>query len=199
MTCIMAGTVFLPSCAYLQTHKNVEESYRTHQGYTMHPEIDLYQSGNQYYLGVTKQELRMHFPAINDSVFMTGRNNPTFEPTGEGGGKMYRQISNGTATVLQRTDGYAEMQTLSDELLSSTGNWLDKLPANAVKCGVKAEIQGESVTTTTGTSSETIPVSGQILSAIDQVVIDWPGTVLYNIAIPFMAPFVFFSEFLNEQ
>ena len=39
----------------------------------------------------------------------------------------------------------------------------------------------------------------QILSTLDEVIIDWPGTILYNLAIPVMAPFVFFHEFLDEK
>ena len=199
MTCVVAGSVFLPSCAYMQTHKNIEESFRTHQGYTLQPELKLYKAGQKYYLAVGEQELRKHYPVIHDSVFMKQSNAPTYEIVSGGSQKMYREISAGTAQVLQRNDGYAELQTLSDELMQAGTPWLRQLPAGAAPCRIAAEIQGSEVTTSTGTVTETSPAAATILSTIDQVCIDWPGTVLYNVAIPVMAPFVFFYEFLNEQ
>jgi hypothetical protein len=38
-----------------------------------------------------------------------------------------------------------------------------------------------------------------VLAVVDKYTVDAVGTLGYNIAIPFMAPFVFFSEFLSED
>ena len=112
---------------------------------------------------------------------------------------MYRQISSGTATVLQRTDGYAELNILCDELQNSSAPWIESLPTGAQSCSIKAEIVGSSITWPERNSATEAPLAIRALSTIDQVLVDWPGTILYNIAIPIMAPFVFFHEFLYEQ
>ena len=39
----------------------------------------------------------------------------------------------------------------------------------------------------------------KILKNIDLIVIDVPGTLVYNVAIPFAAPFVFFYEFYHDK
>ena len=88
---------------------------------------------------------------------------------------------------------------LSDELKDNSTPWLQALPGGAGKCSIKAEIAGNSTTWPQPGSSTEAPISIRALSMADRILIDWPGTLLYNISIPVMAPFVFFHEFLNEQ
>lgn len=198
-TGLFTGAVFLSSCAYMQTHKNIEENHKTHSGYHLNTNIQLYRAGGKYYIGAEKQQLRIHYPAIYDSIFLTGHNDPEYLRTGSEYTMMYRQISSGTATVLQRTDGYAELNILCDELQNSSAPWIESLPTGAQSCSIKAEIVGSSITWPERNSATEAPLAIRALSTIDQVLVDWPGTILYNIAIPIMAPFVFFHEFLNEQ
>lgn len=196
---LICTCLLLSSCAYMQTHKNIEEAARSHNGYELTSALELYRAGGTYYLAAEKQQLRKHYPAIYDSIFLDGNNAPTWEPLNQGQEKVYRSISAGTATILQRADGYASLDVLSDELKSGTSGWIPTLPAGAQRCKVNAEITGNS-TIWAGTEAPTaIPVGIRLLSAIDRVCIDWPGTILYNTAIPVMAPFVFFHQFLNED
>ena len=198
-TGLFTGAVFLSSCAYMQTHKNIEENFREHSGYHLNAQIQLYRAGGNYYLEVEKQTLRLHYPVIYDSIFLTDNNDPEFIRTSNNSTKVYQKISAGTAAVLQRTDGYAELTVLSDELKDTSNTWVDTLPTGAQRCNIRAEIAGSAITWTENESVAKAPVAIRALSTVDQVIVDWPGTVLYNLAIPVMAPFVFFHEFLNEQ
>ena len=183
----------------MQTHKNIEEGFREHTGYTLSNGLELYRAGGNYYLAAQKKQLRIHYPAIYDSIFLSSNNAPEYRNTGSDTECVYRQISAGTALVLQRTDGYADLNVVCDELQNSTTPWLTSLPANASKCAIKAEVTGTSITWPEAGSATEAPLGIRALSAVDRVLIDWPGTLLYNISIPVMAPFVFFHEFLNEQ
>lgn len=198
-TGLFTGAVFLSSCAYMQTHKNIEENSREHIGYQLNSGIQLYRAGGDYYLAVEQQRLRMHYPAIYDSIFLIRNNEPEFIKLGDEQTRVYRRISTGTATVLQREDGYAELNVLSDELRSSNTDWLTSLPAGARPCSIKADISGKEATWLQPGSGTEVSAGIRTLSTLDEVFVDWPGTVLYNLAIPVMAPFVFFHEFLNEK
>lgn len=198
-TSLLCGCVFLTSCAYMQTHKNIEESFKRHPGYQITSSIDLYKSGNSYYIGVDKELMKVRYPVIHDSIFLKDNNEARLIKQGKRYGKVYKNISAGTAEVLQRTDGYVELTVLSDEIRASEGTWLESLPAGTSRCTTRAEITGKEITwlDTENTPPTSIPVKA--ISLADQVLIDWPGTVLYNVAIPIMAPFVFFHNFLSEQ
>lgn len=184
----------------MQTHKNIEESYVLHTGYELTSAIELYRAGDKYFIAAEKQSLRKHYPAIHDSIFLDRNNEPTWEKIkDEKQQKVYRSISAGTASVLQKNDGYASLDVLSDEIRNNPQSWTSVLPANVRQCQVKAEIDGTSTTWAEEASPAQLPVTAKLVSTIDQVCIDWPGTIAYNIAIPVMAPFVFFYEFLNED
>lgn len=198
-TCLLAGSVFLSSCAYMQTHKNIEESFKEHTGYKLDTNPAIYKAGNDYYIAVQKQQIKIHYPAIYDSIFLNHNNNPELKPFNDDKTTVYRQISEGTAQVLQRSDGYADLTVLSDELQNNPHPWVHTLPSAARSLPIKARIDGKPVIWTENGSTTEAPLGVRILSTADQVLIDWPGTVLYNVAIPIMAPFVFFHEFLNEQ
>ncbi len=198
-TCLLTGSVFLSSCAYMQTHKNIEESFSQHAGYQLSPDFQLFKAGKSYYLTIDRMSLKKTYPVIHDSIFLKDNNAPSLEPIAGTSATAYKEISAGTATVLQQNSGYADLSVLKDELNSSDTPWLDALPAGAVNCRIRAEIVGQAITWTDENASATTPTAIKILSTFDQLCIDWPGTVLYNVAIPVMAPFVFFHEFLNEH
>ena len=199
ITCLVTVAFFISSCAYMQTHKNIEEAYKAHKGYEITSQLSLYRAGEQYYLAAEQQWLRKHYPIIHDSIFLTDNNEPSYIKLNQETSTVYHPISAGTAAVLQNNKGYAELGVLTDELNSSGGNWTSNLPGGARICPIKAEIAGTSHTWLANEETADIPLSGSILSTVDKVIIDWPGTVLYNLSIPIMAPFVFFHQFLNEQ
>ena len=190
---------FLSSCAYMQTHKNIEEAGREHTGYRLQSPLKLYKAGGQYYLEAELQQLRVHYPVIHDTIFLNKNNAPTFSSTGQGNSTVYFPLSAGTGEVMQRQDGFVELETLKGELLGSSADCFTSLPDKAQECRVRALVQGDT-TTWLNTGASTRPnAAATILGAVDRVVIDWPGTVLYNAAIPVMAPFVFFYQFLTEE
>lgn len=199
MCCLLGTSILLSSCAYMQTHKNIEESFCQHTGYHLTPQIELYRAGMNYYIAAEQQLLRKHYPIIHDTIFLNDNNEPTYSRIGNTSAKVYHTISKGTADILQTSNGYASLDVLSDELRTQPGEWLAILPEGASKCAVRAEIVGSPYTWQSNSESPTAPLAAQILGTADQVIIDWPGTVLYNLSIPIMAPFVFFHQFLNEQ
>lgn len=196
---LVAVMAFLSSCAYMQTHKNIEEIGRQHTGYHLAAPLKLYRAGGQYYLAAEQQQLRIHYPIVHDSIFLNENNAPTYTSTGGKDTTVYFPISRGTGEVMQRQDDYVELETLKGELLDNAATCSATLPGAATECRIQAAVQGDSTTWITPEASTAPGIGTTILSTLDQVVIDWPGTVLYNAAIPFMAPFVFFHQFLTEE
>ena len=197
---LIAAMACLSSCAYIQTHKNIEEAGRQHAGYHLNSPLKLYKGGGQYYLQAEQQQLRIHYPAIHDSIFLNQNNALTLTRTSGETSNVYFPISKGTGEVMQLQNGYVELETLKDELLDGQINSISSLPAGAHECTIRSTVQGEPVTWLAPAASEPGTNTGTaILSTLDKVLVDWPGTVLYNLAIPVMAPFVFFHQFLNEE
>lgn len=194
---LISSFAILSSCAYMQTSKNVQESSRTYTGYQMTTELSLHQAGNQYYIGTNEYQLRKHYPVIYDTAFLKQHNEPWFETTGEPSKKAYCLISSSTAEVLLRKDGYVELASLKSELIENQDSWTIDLPANARTCEIKAKVSGDTETWPSSIAPAGAPA--KLLGALDFVCVDVPGTVLYNAAIPLMAPFVFFYEFLTEE
>lgn len=198
-TCLLTGSVFLSSCAYMQTHKNIVEYFSQHTGYRLSPDFQLFKSENRYYLSADRVSLEKRYPVVHDSIFLSYNNEPILEPADSTTTRVYKEISAGTATVLQETDGYAELSVLRDELNSNDSPWEESIPADSAACKIKAEITGKPVTWIDEQIQTQVNPVVRLISSAEQVVIDWPGTVLYNVAIPVMAPFVFFYEFLTEE
>lgn len=199
---LLFSCILLSSCAYMQTHKNIREADLSYTGYHMTRSPELYQAGNKWYIGVESRTLRKKYPIIHDEVLLTGHNAPRWAEisAGEPSKKIYHEISHGTAMVLQRKDGFATTYDLAGEIDDSGHSWLETLPKGATRRTVQAEIAGTDTNMPTRClPQQEPPLSTKVLSWADKIVIDYPGTVLYNMAIPFMAPFVFFHEFLNED
>lgn len=194
----------LSSCAYVQSHKAVEESFCEYEGYQLGAgqgtKPELVQSGEKYYVGAEKVSVKKEVPWVYDSVFMKGRGVPSYKAVqGSASAHCYHPVSTGTAMVLCREDGYADMQALSDELATVPGSWVP-LP-RAQQVPVKAEFVSKGEPLVLLPDSRTpreLPWHARLLSGADLLFIDAPATVVYNVAIPFMAPFVFFKEFLTD-
>lgn len=201
---LVVCSLTLSSCAYMQTHKNVRERGCYYEGQLLPPPsqeaLSLYRKGGEWYLAARRAQFRLKYPVVYDSVFRTDGNEPRHEILqGSEQGIVYHPISAGTAAVLQRPDGYAELETLAEELRTTPGEWISSLPG-AVSYPVRAQIVGGHAVTLPGKRYPSqIPLSNRILSQVDRVLIDFPGTLVYNVSIPFMAPFVFFREFSKED
>lgn len=193
----------LPSCAYMQTHKNVEEWGCHYEGGKLQKgDLALYAKEGRWYLSAPKAKFGKRYPIIHDSVFRKGDNEPWHEMIeGSEGGMAYFPISAGTASVLQRADGYADLSLLASEITSRQQEPLFHLPG-ASRYPIRAEINatGKGYANLVGKRTpETPPAINKALSAVDFIAIDIPGTLAYNVAIPFMAPFVFFYEFFSND
>ncbi len=189
---------FLPSCAYVQTHKNVEEYGRTFPGHQLEKPAELYRSGSTWYLAATPATFRRHHDPIHDQVFR-GTHEPHMQLLSlTADAPAYHAISPHTAAVLLRPDGYADTASLAAEISRTPSLWVSSLP-NASCHKVQARVAGDkAVPLTTSPTPAEIPFGYRVLSGLDLLCIDAPGTVLYNVAIPVIAPFVFFSEFLSD-
>lgn len=197
----------LSSCAYVQTHENVQEFFTQREGDKLAAPLRLGKVGDSWYLctkscagGVTK-----HYPVVHDEILLDGHNEPQLQ---EGQGVVTKSaptawpISAGTATVLMREDGYATQETLADEMIRNRAGRLDVLPRGMQFYPVKAQIAGSEKPTYLLKNADTVSElsTGQkVLVQADRVLLDWPLTVAYNCAIPVMAPFVFFKQFLSED
>lgn len=197
----------LSSCAYVQTHENVQEFFTQRAGDELAAPLKLGKIGGSWYLctkscagGVTK-----HYPVVHDEILLDGHNEPQLE-AGQGGvdknAPTAWPISAGTATVLMREDGYATLETLADEMLRSRAGRLHSLPRDMQFYPVKAQIAGTEKPTyllRDGDAAPDLNLAQKAVVQADRVLVDWPLTAAYNCAIPFMAPFVFFYQFLTEE
>lgn len=205
--------VGLSSCAYVQTHKNVQEGFVHRQGDQLAAPLSLGKLGSTWYVctkvcagGVTKQ-----YPTVHDEILLDDNNEPQLQPVGTisaiAGGidKPHAAawpISSGTAMVLMREDGYATLETLADEMLRNRAGRLDVLPRGMQFYPVKAQIAGAEKATYLLRSADTEPeltFTQKVLVQTDRVLVDWPLTAAYNCAIPVMAPVIFFHQFLSED
>ncbi len=199
---IAALALLCPSCSYMQSHKNVEEMGRVYEGSRLEKNgIALYSAGGNWYLAAPAAKFRKSYPLFHDSVLLTENNEPEFKKV-QGTlqySTFYFRISEGTAACLQRTDGYANLEDLAQEIRSSTAKPLSSLPGG-VRHAIVAHLQAPKNAVTLVNEPTTTPsMATKMLSKADFVLLDIPGTVAYNVAIPFMAPFVFFREFTNEE
>lgn len=205
--------VGLSSCAYVQTHKNVQEGFVHRQGDQLAAPLSLGKLDSTWYVctkvctgGVTKQ-----YPTVHDEILLDDNNEPQLQPVGtisaiaEGIDKPHATawpISSGTAMVLMREDGYATLETLADEMLRNRAGRLDVLPRGMQFYPVKAQIAGAEKATYLLRSADTEPeltFTQKVLVQTDRVLVDWPLTAAYNCAIPVMAPVIFFHQFLSED
>ncbi len=194
----LATAVLTPSCAYMQTHKNVKEMGRRYPGYQLQKPTQLYRARGQWFVAATPAEYRLSHDVVHDNVFRKS-NEPQMklvELTQQA--PAYHAISEDTATVLLRSDGYADNAIIAREIEQMNAPWLPSLPQASVH-QVKAQVVGEEQAAVTYAPSPAKPAwTYQLLSGLDFMVVDVPGTVVYNTAVPFIAPFVFFHEFLSE-
>lgn len=201
LLCIMAT---FTSCAYMQTHKQVAEMGCSYRGNMISKDDcstwNIYLSQGKWYLPAQEVTLHKDYPVVKDTILHTENNEPEYLIKEEKGPHKvaYYQISDGTAQVLMRRDGYANIEDLVTEItvLSST-------PKAALKGATKHPILADIATPRTKEKGiilgertpEDTPFINQILSKVDLVLVDVPGTILYNLAIPIMSPIKFFSEF----
>ncbi len=201
------SVVLFPSCAYMQSNKNITEAGVQYEGCSLNAtELGLYNKGAQWYIKANAQQYSKHYPLFHDTMLLTDNNAPHFKKSGHAEPvACYLPISAGTAATLRMTNGYANVIDLQDEIC----RLLPERPiryAQELRGGVSHRIAAhieqadaeEPAVLTFKQVNKPSPVR-RALATADFILLDIPGTLAYNVAIPVMAPFVFFSEFLSED
>lgn len=190
------------SCAYLQTHKNVEETGAYYQGYLLEKnKLYVYHNAanDTWYVNAHRAKFRLHYPSVHDSVFRRKDDTPYFQVMSIANDIVYHPIRKSTAHVLTSPDGYMYLSVLAEDIQRGESAWKDSISTTSVH-PVKAELPGEPTFQMPGTR---VPFKkslyARILGKADFIVVDIPGTLVYNIAIPIMVPFVFFHEFTSSD
>lgn len=195
----LSACIAMSSCAYMQTHKNVEEWGSYYEGeHFSTGAMALYKYQGQWYISAHRARFKLKHPIIFDSVFQKYEQSPTLKLTELKTDHMvYHPISSSAAEILQRSDGFFQLRALADEVQRTPGSWVDSLPG-AQRYPVRAEIgDGGQFNMQRYRVPEKTPTASYIAGKIDFILVDVPGTVVYNVAIPLMAPFVFFYEFIS--
>lgn len=195
------------SCAYMQSNKNITEAGVQYEGCSLNaPELGLYNKGSQWYIKANAQQYSKQYPLFHDSMLLTDNNAPHFKKSGSAEPvACCLPISAGTAATLQMTNGYANVIDLQEEISSL----LPERPiryAHELRGGVShriaAHIEQEDAAEPAVLTFKQVnepSAARRALATADFILLDIPGTLAYNVAIPVMAPFVFFSEFLSEE
>lgn len=194
--------LMLCSCAYVQTHKNIKEKGNYIDGYVLSmSNIGLYKSNGQWYLSAQRGKFKQHYPAIHDTIFLrdTMKSELQMISSPANAETTYHPISASAAGILQREDGYYQLPALADEIQRTTGEWVNVI-APAQRYEIRAEIEDDKPFY----MEERRVLAKQsamrnVLGVLDLVFVDVPATILYNISIPIMAPFVYFHEILNDD
>ncbi len=189
----------ISSCAYMQTHRQIESKSLIYNGFCLKKPEYVYQHDGKWYLKAEELLLRENYPLIHDSVLLKDNNKkaPVVVSTK---GEIYISISSGTAKVLQMKEGYATLSTLRDEMargqhLRSSGG----ITAYPVRAHIDAAPQASEYHCYTEQNPQKPGIGTRALSTASLILVDAPGTLVYNAAIPLMAPFFFFYEFITED
>ena len=199
---ILTALLMLNSCAYVQTHKNVEEMGAYYEGHVLTlRSLRVYHdvSNQKWYLNAHPAKLKLHYPNVHDSVFRQTNDIPSYRALNVAPEFVYYPISQSTARVLLANDGYAQLEVLAEEIQKHGASDLVK-KNGMTSYPIRAQMDGD--------SSYMIPLSrvprqksaiNHMIGKTEFVLIDIPATLAYNVSIPFIAPFVFFKEFLSKD
>ncbi len=206
---LLMSLAFIPvsvsSCAYTQLNKQIVEKATVYNGFAVELPISLYSSQGRWYVKVRKIDVQRIRPFVHDSVMLKTAGNVTYgtvKPLSYYTEYQYISISEGTSAVLQRTDGYATLETLCDELKSNYAGAVRELP-DSIQHRVHAEIKSEQgnivYAAADGQPIRQAGVGVKALSKLAFVCVDIPGTVAYNVSMPIIAPFLFFHSFITDD
>ena len=199
---MLTALLMLSSCAYVQTHKNVEEMGAYYKGHVLTLQsLRVYHdtSTQKWYLNAHPARLKLHYPNVHDSVFKQTNDVPSYRELYVSPEFVYYPISQSTARVLLTDNGYSQLEVLAEEIQKNGESYVEK-KASMTSYPIRAQIAGD--------SSYRIPlfrvprqksVMSHVVGKTEFVLVDVPATLAYNVSIPFIAPFVFFKEFLSKD
>ena len=204
--CVVGVLGTLNSCAYTQFNKQITEKATVYNGFAVELPLSLYSSQGGWYVKVRKLEIQKIKPFVHDSIMLTDTSKEglgTPKPFSHYTEYQYIKISDGTAAVLQRTDGYATLETLCDELKAGYAQGcVSELPdsmQHRVCAQIKTEQGNVAYVSADGQPIRKPGMGTKVLSKVALVCVDVPGTVIYNVSMPIMAPFIFFKDFLSNN
>lgn len=204
--CMVGVVGTLNSCAYTQFNKQITEKATVYNGFAVELPLSLYSSQGGWFVKVRKLEVQKIKPFVHDSIMLTNTSKEalgTPKPFSYYTEYQYIKISDGTAAVLQRTDGYATLETLCDELKAGyQQGCLSELPdsmQHRVHAQIKTEQGNIAYVAADGQPIRKPGMGTKVLSKAALVCVDVPGTVIYNVSMPIMAPFIFFHDFITDK
>lgn len=204
--CMVGVVGTLNSCAYTQFNKQITEKATVYNGFAVELPLSLYSSQGGWYVKVRKLEIQKIKPFVHDSIMLTDTSKEaigTPKPFSHYTEYQYIKISDGTAAVLQRTDGYATLETLCDELKAGYAQGSVSELSDSMQHRVYAQIKTEqgnvAYVSADGQPIRKPGMGTKVLSKVALVCVDVPGTVIYNVSMPIMAPFIFFKDFLSNN
>lgn len=196
----LASMCIFASCATMQTHKNVRLMNSYYSGVELSRPSKVYHANGQWFIQAQSVKLSKRYPLVNDPIFLETEE-PTLSKIPGESLPVFLPISAGTAKILRDPQGYASLPVLKTEL-----NRLSNAPAqhalpNAQAFPVLAQFEAQSTPTYLSAPSPNHEPSlaNRVLAGLDLVFVDAPGTLIYNIAIPVMAPFYFFKNLRIDQ
>ena len=193
------AAISMSSCAYMQTHRQIESNSLIYNGFCLKKPERVYYYDGKWYLKAEDVLLSESYPLIHDSVLLKDNNKKT-PVVIRRNGESYISISSGTAKVLQMKEGYATLPTLRDEMAQGEHLSLDGgINSYPVRAHIDAAPNTGVYHCYTDCVHQEPGVGTHVLSTASLILVDAPGTVLYNVAIPLMAPIFFFHEFLTED
>lgn len=203
--CMVGVVSTLNSCAYTQFNKQITEKATVYNGFAVELPLSLYSSQRGWFVKVRKLEVQKIMPFVHDSIMLTDSSKTSLgtpKPFSHYTEYQYVKISDGTAAVLQRADGYATLETLCDELKSGYAQGCVSELTDSMQHRVYAQIKTEqgniAYVSTDGQPIRKPGMGTKVLSKVALVCVDVPGTVIYNVSMPIMAPFIFFRDFLSD-
>ena len=166
--------------------------------------LSLCRKGNKWYISATVEQFSKRYPVFHDSILLADNNAPQYikAETTESA-TCYLPISAGTAATLQMKEGYAYAADLAGEitrLMQDTPVLYAPQMGRTAHHTITAHIEeSDNPAIITFKQNGEPSFTRRALATADFVLVDIPGTLAYNVAIPVMAPFIFFSEFLSDE
>lgn len=195
------GVLLMPSCVYMQTHKNVEQIGSTTPMGKLERDR-LYRVGNDWCLKAHEVNTKLDYPIVRDETFTGNTRPPIVSEAGPLSEEpIYIPVSEGTAAVMQREDGYVHIGDLVSEMECFKRYYTSEEARGRVHPAgaVRAEAAGESGAVFVNLGKPSTPsMAGSVLGTADLVLVDAPATLAANALLPVIAPFYFFVDFLSH-
>lgn len=180
----------------MQSYKNIQYSDVLLEGYELAQPEFIYQSYGKWYVQCHHYIYKKHFPLVHDTIFHDTAH-ISYSKRDDALKSSFHPISQSTATVLLRYTGFSSLDVIAQEIKDKPYKVAFHLP-HAQKFKVKAkfdELSPEQESALVTITEAPQPSSfWRALSYADFIFIDIPGSVAYNVAIPFMAPYYFFKN-----